>query len=82
MARVDAEIYLRRPPGYGLGYTIGNLQIQQLLGELRIRDGEDFDLKTFHDGLLAHGSIPVTLAGELMSPHPPIETSRPIDRPS
>ena len=23
VARVDAEIYLRRPPGYGLGYTVG-----------------------------------------------------------
>lgn len=61
VARVDAEIYLRRPPGYGLGYTIGNLQIQQLLGELRIRDGEDFDLKTFHDEFLGKGRMPVSL---------------------
>jgi len=61
VARVDAEIYLRRPPGYGLGYTIGNLQIQQLLGELRIRDGEAFDLEAFHDSFLARGRIPVSL---------------------
>jgi hypothetical protein len=61
VARVDAEIYLRRPPGYGLGYTIGNLQIQQLLGELRIRDGEDFDLKAFHDDFLGKGRVPVSL---------------------
>jgi hypothetical protein len=61
VARVDAEIYLRRPPGYGLGYTIGNLQIQQLLGELRIRDGEAFDLRAFHDEFLAAGRIPVSL---------------------
>ena len=33
VARVDAEIYLRRPPGYGLGYTIGMLQMQHLLAE-------------------------------------------------
>jgi len=61
VARVDAEIYLRRPPGYGLGYTIGNLQIQQLLGEIRSRDGEDFDLRAFNDAFLARGRIPVSL---------------------
>lgn len=61
VARVDAEIYLRRPPGYGLGYTIGNLQIQQLLAELRIRDGEGFDLKAFHDEFMGKGRMPVSL---------------------
>ena len=33
VARVDAEIYLRRPPGYGLGYTVGMLQMQKLLAD-------------------------------------------------
>ena len=61
VARVDAEIYLRRPPGYGLGYTIGNLQIQQLLGEMRQREGDAFDLKAFHDAFLASGRLPVSL---------------------
>lgn len=61
VARVDAEIYLRRPPGYGLGYTIGNLQVLQLLGELRNRAGEAFDLKGFHDAFLAKGRMPVSL---------------------
>jgi len=61
VARVDAEIYLRRPPGYGLGYTIGNLQLQQLLGEMRIRDGEAFDLNAFHDDFLSKGRIPISL---------------------
>lgn len=61
VARVDAEIYLRRPPGYGLGYTIGNIQIQQLLGEARIALGENFDLKAFHDQFMNTGRIPVSL---------------------
>ena len=61
VARVDAEIYLRRPPGYGLGYTIGNLQIQQLLGEARIKHGETFNLKEFHDTFMSKGRIPVSL---------------------
>jgi hypothetical protein len=61
VARVDAEIYIRRAPGYGLGYTIGNLQIQDLLGEMRSRDGEAFDLKAFHDEFMAKGWIPISL---------------------
>ncbi|NNF37459.1 MAG: DUF885 family protein [Gemmatimonadetes bacterium] len=61
VARVDAEIYLRRPPGYGLGYTIGNLQLQQLLGEMRSRDGEAFELRAFHDEFLSKGRIPISL---------------------
>ena len=61
VARVDAEIYLRRPPGYGLGYTIGNLQIQHLLAEMRLTDGPDFNLKDFHDRFMNTGRLPVSL---------------------
>ncbi len=61
VAQVDAEIYLRSPPGYGLGYTIGNLQIQNLLAEMRLRDGPAFDLKAFHDAFMAAGRLPVSL---------------------
>ena len=39
VARVDAEIYLRRPPGYGLGYTIGMLQMQSLLADTQTAVG-------------------------------------------
>ncbi|MEX1310280.1 MAG: DUF885 family protein [Candidatus Sulfomarinibacteraceae bacterium] len=61
VARVDAEIYLRRPPGYGLGYTIGALQMQKLLADRKrqLRDG--FDLKTFHDDFMAAGRLPISL---------------------
>ena len=61
VARVDAEIYLRRPPGYGLGYTIGALQMQRLLADRKrqLRDG--FDLKTFHDDFMAAGRLPISL---------------------
>lgn len=61
VARVDAEIYIRRPPGYGLGYTIGNIQIQDLLGELRLAQGENFNLKQFHDDFLDTRRIPISL---------------------
>ena len=61
VARVDAEIYLRRPPGYGIGYTIGNLQMQSLLADRKRQLGDDFDLKAFHDALMNSGRLPLSL---------------------
>jgi hypothetical protein len=61
VARVDAEIYLRRPPGYGLGYTVGMLQMQQLLADRKRQLGDDFDLKEFHDTFMAAGRLPLSL---------------------
>jgi hypothetical protein len=61
VARVDAEIYLRRPPGYGLGYTIGMLQMQSLLAERKRQLRDDFDLKKFHDDFMAAGRLPISL---------------------
>lgn len=61
VARVDAEIYLRRPPGYGVGYTIGALQMQGLLADRRRQIGEDFAMKAFHDEFLSLGRLPMSL---------------------
>ena len=61
VARVDAEIYLRRPPGYGLGYQIGMLQMQRLLADRKCQLRDDFDLKKFHDDFLAAGRLPISL---------------------
>ena len=61
VARVDAEIYLRRPPGYGIGYTIGALQMQRLLADRKRQLGDEFDLKTFHDELMHAGRLPLSL---------------------
>jgi hypothetical protein len=69
-------------PGGALMYLMGTDGIRALRRDHEAELGDDFDLKTFHDGLLAHGSIPVTLAGQLMSPPRSIGTSRPLDRSS
>lgn len=61
VARVDAEIYLRRPPGYGLGYTTGMLQMQALLAARQRQLGDMFDLRQFHDALMAAGRLPLAL---------------------
>lgn len=61
VARVDAEIYLRRPPGYGIGYTVGALQMQRLLAERKRQLGDAFDLREFHDAIMMAGQIPLSL---------------------
>ena len=61
VARVDAEIYLRRPPGYGLAYTIGKLQLDALLAERARQLGSAFVLRDFHDQFLAAGRLPIAL---------------------
>lgn len=61
VARVDAEIYLRRPPGYGIGYTVGYLQMRKLLADRRWQLGEKFDLRQFHDDFLSRGRLPMSL---------------------
>lgn len=61
VARVDAEIYLRRPPGYGVGYTIGALQMRELLADRSNQLGEEFQLKEFHDAFMAAGRLPIAL---------------------
>lgn len=60
VARVDSEIYLRRP-GYGSGYQMGKLQVDQLLSDRYHQLGAKFNLKEFHDQFLAAGTIPVAL---------------------
>jgi Bacterial protein of unknown function (DUF885) len=51
-------------PGTALMYLMGTDGIHQLRRELAARPG--FELRAFHDRLLAYGSIPVALAAEAM----------------
>ena len=53
--------YLRRPPGYGIGYTVGYLQMRKLLAERRWQLGERFVLREFHDDFLSRGRLPMSL---------------------
>ncbi|HKX16938.1 MAG TPA: DUF885 domain-containing protein [bacterium] len=48
-------------PGY-LNYTLGKLMLRRLRDDVRARDGARFDLRTFHDALLALGAPPLPLA--------------------
>ena len=46
-------------PGQALSYKLGELAIVRLRGEAEQALGEDFDIKAFHDMVLALGSVPL-----------------------
>jgi uncharacterized protein (DUF885 family) len=53
-------------PGQALTYKIGQREIERLRAELTARDRGSFDIRTFHDAVLGHGSLPLaTFAREL-----------------
>lgn len=60
LARYDLAIYLRRP-AYGMNYTIGKAQMEQLVSDRQRQLGTGFELGAFHDAFLAGGSIPISL---------------------
>ncbi|MEM1188041.1 MAG: DUF885 family protein [Pseudomonadota bacterium] len=60
IARFDLELYLRQP-GYGIGYYMGKVELEKLFAEIAAERGRDFNLKSFHDELLAVGRMPLSL---------------------
>jgi uncharacterized protein (DUF885 family) len=60
VAQFDIELYLRQP-GYGIGYYMGKVELEKLMADVAIAEGERFDIKRFHDRFRAAGSIPIAL---------------------
>ena len=64
-AVIETDRYIAWP-GQALTYMIGCREIARLRAEIATRDGSAFDLRSFHDAVLAHGSLPLaTLSREL-----------------
>jgi hypothetical protein len=53
--------HVRPAPGHGLQYTIGALQIFELLAARKVQLHDEFVLQDFHDELMSKGKIPVAL---------------------
>jgi hypothetical protein len=53
--------YLRPAPGHGIEYTIGNIQMFQLLGDRKRQLTDKFVLRDFHDEFISKGRIPIAL---------------------
>jgi uncharacterized protein (DUF885 family) len=64
-ATIETDRYIAWP-GQALTYMMGCREIERLRREITARDGSAFDLRGFHDQVLAHGSLPLaTLSREL-----------------
>jgi hypothetical protein len=48
-------------PGQAIDYQIGKLQIIKLLAEARMKQGEQFNLRAFHDFVWKNGNVPISL---------------------
>jgi uncharacterized protein (DUF885 family) len=48
-------------PGQAITYEIGKLQILAFLTDARLREGDRFSLRAFHDFLWKNGNVPIAL---------------------
>lgn len=61
-ANIDAEVnrYVSWP-GQALGYKLGEIKIRELRAKAETQLGPKFDLRRFHDAVLAQGAVPLTV---------------------
>jgi uncharacterized protein (DUF885 family) len=61
-ANIDAEVnrYISWP-GQALGYKLGEIRIRALRAKAEEALGPKFDLRRFHDAVLAQGAVPLTV---------------------
>jgi hypothetical protein len=60
LVRGEQHLYLRQP-GYGTSYVAGKVQIEELLAEEALQEGDAFTVKDFFDDFYAAGVIPTVL---------------------
>jgi uncharacterized protein (DUF885 family) len=53
-------------PGQALAYMLGRLEILRMRAEAKSRLGDRFDIKAFHDTVLASGAVPLPLLDRLV----------------
>lgn len=89
IARIDAEAEIDRYiayPGQALSYMTGRLEIERMRAECQRLAGRGFDLRAFHDQVLANGALPLSVFAEAMRawavsqrPSAPVSSSEPED---
>jgi uncharacterized protein (DUF885 family) len=50
-------------PGQALAYKVGELELLRLRASVQARDGAAFSLRSFHEAVLAEGSLPLAILG-------------------
>lgn len=77
LVRGEQHLYLRQP-GYGTSYVVGKIQIEELLSEVALIEGDAFTVRDFFDRFYAAGVIPLTLVRwELTGKKHPVLDLRP-----
>ena len=64
-ARAEVNRYTYTPT-YPLSYLLGRVLLLQLRADEQQRLGDQFDLRAFHDSLLANGSLPISFQRRLL----------------
>lgn len=55
-------------PGQAFDYAVGKVQIEDLLAAYKAKKGASFTLEEFHNDLLSHGTVPVSvIASEMLA---------------
>jgi hypothetical protein len=60
-ARQEAAFFASSP-GQAITYQIGKLQIVKFLADARLHQGDEFNLRAFHDYLWKNGNVPIALS--------------------
>ncbi len=60
LVRNEQHLYLRQP-GYGTSYLSGKIQIEELLAETALQEGDAFTIEGFFDAFFDAGVIPTVL---------------------
>jgi len=69
LAQLDIESEIDRYiawPGQALAYKVGQLEIMRMRKESEQALGPKFDLRNFHDELLAEGAVPLDITQQRM----------------
>ncbi|MCF6288251.1 MAG: DUF885 domain-containing protein [Proteobacteria bacterium] len=56
-------------PGQALSYKLGEIKIWELRAKAEKELGDKFDIRTFHDALLAKGSVPLNVLEQIIDTH-------------
>ena len=69
IARIDAEAEIDRYIAYAgqaLSYMTGRLEVERMRAECARIAGDKFDLRAFHDEVLANGALPLNVFADTM----------------